>query len=143
MNRYLITFRATIILILISSTTVIGGIKLNSGSLSAVKPGQVLKIQYEYSNMKVGKNLKEEEYVNQKVKEGNEKSAGKGDAWKSGWINSRADRYQPKFEELFNKVAHVCTISQNAKDTKYTLIVKSVYTYIDINISILSSTECI
>ncbi|MEP7170514.1 MAG: hypothetical protein ABI855_14185 [Bacteroidota bacterium] len=134
---HLVMLFIAIAAITVSSTNTFGGVKLKSGSLGVLKSEKVLKVQYDYTNMKVGKDLTEEQYVNEKVTDGNAKSAGKGDAWKASWTNSRSDRYHPKFEELFNKVAEGRTISQKADDAKYTLIVKSVYTEPGFNIGIM------
>lgn len=89
-----------------------------------------LKVAYEYDNMKVGKQLDEEEYVADKVAEANKKEAGKGDEWKKGWLDSREARYQPKFEALINQELEKTkiTVSENTEEAKYLLIVKTVYT---------------
>ncbi|MBK5283831.1 MAG: hypothetical protein JJE25_00375 [Bacteroidia bacterium] len=133
----MIALLMTAAVITLSSTTVFGGIKVKSGSLSKLKSEKTLKVEYDYSKMRVGKDLTEDQYVKQKVSEANAKSHGKGDAWKSSWINARADRYHPKFEELFNKVAKGHTISQTATDAKYTLIVKTVYTEPGWNVGVM------
>ena len=73
------------------------------GDYTFLKGETSLKISYDYDTMKVVKELDEDEYVAEKVEEGNEKEAGKGDEWKKSWEDSREARYQPKFESLINE----------------------------------------
>ncbi|MDD2503930.1 MAG: hypothetical protein PHG58_08810 [Clostridia bacterium] len=77
-------------------------IKRTSGSLGFLKSEKVVGITFTYENMRVGK-LTEEEYVRKKMGEYNEKRMGWGDEWKEAWIRDRAERYEPKFIELFSK----------------------------------------
>ena len=133
-----ILFLALSIIFLNVSSVHAGRIVLKSGNLDVLKSETKLNVQFDYSNMIVGKDLKEEDYVNKKVTEINEKKPGNGNKWKDGWINARKDRYQPKFIDLFNKQSKGNrTISENATDAKYTLIVKSPYTEPGFNIGIM------
>ena len=102
---------------------------LKSGNLKTLKGEKNIKIEYDYSNIAIPKFNSEKEYVDSKVKDYNEKESGKGEKWKESWINSRKERYQPKFEELFNeKVAKKELVaSESANNTKITLIVKTTF----------------
>ena len=100
---------------------------LKSGNLDFIKSEKVINIKYDYSSMKVGSFNTEEEYINDKLNYYNEKEPGKGEKWKEGWVNSREERYEPKFEELFNKYLPDNKVQQNASGAKYTLIVKTVF----------------
>ncbi|MBK6989155.1 MAG: hypothetical protein IPH33_13540 [Bacteroidetes bacterium] len=101
MKRALILSTLVVIVALININNVFAGkIILKSGTLSILKSQKNIRVQFDYSNMTVGKKLTEEEYVNKKMSERNEKSQGSGENWRSGWINARKDRYQPKFIEL-------------------------------------------
>jgi hypothetical protein len=77
-------------------------IVLKSGDLSFLKGQKEIKIQYDYSDLRVGKKS-ESDYVNEKVEAKNKKEPGTGEKFKENWLNDRPSRYQPKFEELFNK----------------------------------------
>ena len=122
----------------IVSITAIAQTHAKKGKYAFLKGEKTLNLEYDYSNMTVGKKLTEDEYVSKKVKEGNEKEAGKGDKWKVSWTGSREARFQPKFETLINKSMEKAGIkaSQGA-DAKYTLIVKTVYTEPGFNIGIM------
>ncbi len=139
MKRALILSTLVVIVALININNVFAGkIILKSGTLSILKSQKNIRVQFDYSNMTVGKKLTEEEYVNKKMSERNEKSQGSGENWRSGWINARKDRYQPKFIELFNKQTNKqsLTILENG-DSQYTLIVKTVYTEPGFNVGVL------
>ena len=69
----------------------------------------------------------EGEYVNKKVKEYDAQKEGKGDKWKARWIDNRKERFQPKFEELFNETSDGINISESPDSSRYTLIVKTVF----------------
>lgn len=111
---------------------------LKSGDLKVLKNEKVITTKYDYSNVKVGAFNSESEYVDKKVKEYNEKEKGKGDKWKAGWIGARKERFEPKFEEVFNKKAKKIgtTVSSGAAGTKYTLIVKTTFIEPGMNIGI-------
>ena len=107
------------------------------GNYDFLKGEKTLNLEFDYSNMTVGKKKTEEEYIAKKVSDHNEKEAGKGDKWKENWLNARSKRYEPKFETLINKSMTKAgiTASQSA-DAKYTLVVKTTYTEPGYNIGI-------
>ncbi len=111
-------------------------IKKQSGDLSKIKAGSTMIVKFDYTGMTVGKNLTEEEYVEKKVTEYNEKEAGKGDKWKEGWESAREKRYEPKFMELFKKYNGGVVKVTDEEDAKYTLIVKTTFTEPGYNIGI-------
>lgn len=78
-------------------------IKLISGDLSSLKGQKTINIEYDYSEMRVGRYDDEKDYVADKVKAYNEKEAGRGDTWKKAWEGDRSGRFEPNFEELLNK----------------------------------------
>ena len=105
-------------------------IVLKSGSLDFLKGQKFLNIQYDYSDMAVGKYDHEADYVNKKVTEYNEKEPGRGDKWKESWVGDRKGLFQPKFEELLNKYLEPkgIFVGPENKDAKYTLILKTTFT---------------
>lgn len=114
----------------------------SEGDLGFLKSEKTLNLEYDYSNMGVGKFKSEEDYVNSKVKEYNEKEAGKGDQWKESWEGSRDRVYHPKFEELFNKYSGL-TASRNNENANYTLIVKTVFTEPGFNVGVASKPAAV
>lgn len=77
--------------------------KLVSGKLGFLASEKAVKIEYDYSNMGVGKFKNEQDYIDKKSDEYNKKEPGRGDQWSQAWKNDRATRFEPKFEELLNK----------------------------------------
>lgn len=113
-------------------------VQIKKGNLNFLKGVKEVNVEYDYSKMGVGKFKTEKDYVDKKVKEHNEKEAGKGDQWKEAWENARSTRYEPKFEELINKELDKLKIRvfQDQKDAKYTLTVVTTFTEPGINIGI-------
>lgn len=114
-------------------------ISQKSGSVSVLNGQTALNVEYDYSNFGVGKFEHEADFVNKKVEEYNAKEAGKGDEWKEGWVTSRKNRYEPKFEELFNKGAEKLNLKviNGKKDAKYTLIVRTTFLEPGFNVGVM------
>jgi len=79
-------------------------IKVEKGDLSSFKGITELNMEYDFSNMAVGKFKTEAEYIEKKKAEYNEDEPGKGDTWDVEWNADKENTYQPKFEQLFNLV---------------------------------------
>jgi hypothetical protein len=114
-------------------------IKVTEGDLSFLKGQTQILLEYDYSEMGVGKFDKEADYIAKKVPEYNEAEAGKGDQWAKNWVNDREARFQPKFEELLsNYTAKAkCNFATTNNDAKYTLILKTTFTEPGFNIGIM------
>jgi hypothetical protein len=109
-----------------------GDKRVESGSVAFLKQERRVNLEYDYSDLKAGRNAKdclpEQEFVAQQVARGNEKHAGRGDIWKQEWIGQRTVRFQPRFQEILNKqfaVGNVPLEFGAFKDAKYTLILKT------------------
>ncbi len=120
-------------------------IKVTNGDLSFLKGQSEVLLEYDYSEMAVGKFDKEEDYVNKKVAEYNEAEAGRGDTWKGNWESDREGRYHPKFEELLNNYTAKanCNFDQTNIKAKYTLILKTTFTEPGFNIGIVKKDAMI
>jgi len=115
-------------------------IKIVTGDFDFLKGETIVNLEYDYSDMAVGKFDREEEYVNKKVEDYNKKypGTGRGDQWKEAWIGDRESRFEPKFEELLNQYAKPkgITFAKDRSDATYTLILKTVFTEPGFNIYI-------
>src|SRR5690606_27551475 len=109
-------------------------LKLQEGDLSLLSAVKKMNVIYDYSSMAVGKFDREADYIAKKKGEYNKKESGKGDAWEQNWIEDRATRYQPQFEELFNK--HGKIELGNYPQETYTMIVKTSFVEPGYNIAI-------
>ena len=93
-------------------------IKLLEGSLSALKDEKTISTEFTYNDMRVGKYDKESEYIEEKKADYNKKESGKGDTWAKNWVGDRKYKFEPKFNELFEKYSEM-TVKPGAK---YTLV---------------------
>lgn len=109
-------------------------LKLVEGDLKSLAGQQEINTEFDYSQMKVGKFDREEDYVSKKKEEYNKKEAGKGDSWAKAWVDDRSNRFEPKFNELFAKSSGIT--SGTSKNSKYTMIVKTTFTEPGYNIGV-------
>lgn len=109
-------------------------VKLIEGDLSVLKGVEDFNMQFEYTNMGVGKYKNEQDYVDKKRKEYDSKEAGRGEKWQKLWIGDRELRFEPKFIELFEKYSDV-KASRNT-NSKYTIVFKTKFTEPGYNIVI-------
>jgi len=116
-----------------------------SGDLGFIKGQKSINIEYDYSNMGVGKFKEEAKYLEDGVAERNKKEAGTGEKWKESWVSSRDRVYHMKFEQLFNKGGEGIGLSgsRDNSDAKYTLIVKTTFTEPGFNVGVASKPASI
>jgi hypothetical protein len=96
-------------------------IRLMDGSLASLRGEKEINVEFAYENIRVGKYDKEEDYVNNRKEEYNRKEPGRGDSWAKYWYDDRRAKYEPQFEEWFEKYGEM---KQSSK-AKYTLIFKT------------------
>lgn len=127
MNTRLSTFFVIIALFAAVQYSFAQKLKVTQGDLKSLAGETALNIVYEYGPMGVGKFDKEEDYIAKKKVEYNEKEAGRGDNWAQAWVNDRKERFEPQFEELFNKHSKNPKVGSNPA-AAYTLIIKTTFT---------------
>jgi len=107
--------------------------KVKEGSFDFIKDQKEINVEFVYDNMKLlKKNISNEEYVKEHSAELEKKTRGKGKSWEKSWIASRELIYSPKFLELMNRYLEKekgIFFGEGLKDTKYTLIVETVWVY--------------
>lgn len=113
-------------------------VEVLSGDVAALSGQKGVNVEYDYSSFGVGKFATENEYLEKKAAEYNAKEAGKGDDWKKSWVADRKARFEPKFEELFNKglADQGMTMSQNPSQ-KYTFIVRTTFLEPGFNVGVV------
>jgi hypothetical protein len=118
---------------------------LKSGSLDALNGVTEFRVEYTYDNMMVGK-YKEADYVAKKVKEYNEKEAGRGDQWQEDWVGDREMKFQPRFQEGFNNFCILAVtdlkVDPNSA-SKYKIVVHTTFTEPGYNIYMSSKNASI
>lgn len=125
-------------LILTVQTAFAQRVDLRSGDVDVLSGQKSINVEYDYSEFGVGKFATEKEYLDKKSAEYNAKEAGKGDAWKKSWVADRENKYEPKFEELFNKgLAEKGLKIEQGSGAKYTLIVHTVFLEPGFNVGVM------
>lgn len=117
-------------------------ITLTSGSLDPLKGEKVIKFEFTYDEMVVGK-LTEREYVDKKVADYNDKEAGKGDEWRKNWVEDRANRFEPKFLELFNKYMEEVGVVSGSEGANYVVVFNTEFTEPGFNVGVMRKNASI
>jgi len=129
-----------LLLIGLSTMTSAQKIKLVSGSLDFMKEITELKLEFDYSDMSVGKFKEEADYIEKKKKEYNEKEPGRGEIWEKAWVDDRENRFEPRFaeemNEEFKKRKQDVKAGRNI-EAKYTLIFKTTFTEPGFNVGVM------
>ena len=123
----------TVAMVMTASMAMGQRMKIVDGDLSSLSGVKSFNIEYDYSNMMVGKDS-EKDYLDDKKEAYNKKETGKGDKFVEGWVADRKEHFEPKFEELFNKYGEI-HIGKNKSD-KYTLVFHTTYTDPGYNVGI-------
>ena len=103
------------------------GSRIESGSVAFLSQEKHVNLEFDCSEMRIGRKLKTAVPVPEFVAQLNQKRGGSGDGWKMEWIGS-TNQFQLKFQELLNKQvgAGGGPLEFGAfKDAKYTLILKT------------------
>lgn len=113
-------------------------ISLESGSFDFLEGQEQLLVKFDYSDLSVGKFEKEEDYIAEKVEEYNNDEAGKGDQWKEAWLSDRPNRFEPKFEQLFNENIESKNLqcSRASDAAKYEVLVHTTFVEPGFNVGI-------
>ena len=118
--------------------TIFAQCKQITGDVSVLKGQTVINLQYDYSNMSVGKFKDEKDYVAKRTDDMNKKKPGDGDRWAEAWVNDRISRFQPIFEKSLNERVGKfnVTCKEDETNAKYTLIIKTTFTEPGYNVGI-------
>lgn len=107
--------------------------KVEQGNFDFIAGQKEVNVEFDYSTMKVMKeNFTNEEYITKRSADLEEKARGNGKTWEKAWNSSREVIWNPKFLELLNKYLGKdkdMYFAEELSDTKYTLIVETVWLY--------------
>lgn len=140
-----IQFVVIILLLLTGSSLNAQRIKLESGSFDFLEGQEILLVKFDYSDLSVGNFEREEDYIAEKVAEYNEDEEGKGDEWKEAWLSDRPDRFEPKFEQLFNENLESKNLqcSRTAENVVYEVLVHTLFVEPGFNVGIVRRSASI
>lgn len=120
-------------LLMVSSVAMAQKMKVTKGDFGFLKGAKELSVEFNYDNLRLMKdNLTNDEYVEKRAAELNEKNKGNGDRWKRKWDESAEEIWNPKFIELLGKYygdKNDMNIGEALPGSKYTLIVDVVWIY--------------
>jgi len=104
-------------------------ITLETGDVAGLKGLHKFNIKYDYSKMGVGSFRNETEYLAKKQADYKDEPE-KFEKFKQSWFETREKRYEPKFEEMFNKMGEgIEFVGTNyATDGEVTILVETVFT---------------
>lgn len=115
--------------------------KVVNGDFDFIKGQKEVNVEFVYDNQKLFKdNQTNEEYMESRSADLEEKSRGKGKAWEKKWIASRELIYAPKFLELMNRYMEKkrnMYFQEGLTDAKYTLIVETKWLYPGWNVGVM------
>lgn len=123
----------TILLFCIVSFGYTQKMKIQEGNFDFLPGQNEINVEFVYDDMKLlKKNIPQEQYIQEHSAELEEKSPGKGEAWKKKWAAAPELIWQPKFLELMNRYFyddHGIAFKENVPEAEYTLIVETVWVY--------------
>ena len=129
---------ATLFCLLFTTQGVSQKLDIYEGKLKFLKGQKQINVQYDYSDMSVGKYKKEQEYLDDKIADRNKDEAGSGDEWARKWVDGRESQFEPKFEELFNKELSKDGLKTGRyPDATYTIILKTKHTEPGFNVGVM------
>ena len=117
-------------------------IRMSYGSVDFLKSQNILKLDFDYSDMTVGNEFeKEKDFVTDKVNRLNQRNPGKGDNWAKQWFGKRMKNYEPSFELAFNNSAKSMKLSCGKDyEANYTMVVHTTHTNIITPVNTLEYT---
>jgi hypothetical protein len=142
MNKFIFLFVVLVNLSLINfgqrvkSVTEIPKLKIEilSGNPKYFKNANSYHIQFDYSNLKVGKYADEQSYIEYMKDDAEKRAEGSSGNWVKKWYSDRTDVFQPKFIELFNKFSgNIIKIDTVYKNQKYVLSLHTQFLEIGFN----------
>ncbi|MBS1645549.1 MAG: hypothetical protein JST36_10970 [Bacteroidetes bacterium] len=101
-------------------------IRLIEGNASILDGVTSINILFDYSQMRVGHFENDQDYIQHRKAELNEKNWGRGTRWAKAWIANRKSFYEPSFQQAFGESTGI-EITSNP-DVAYTLILKTTFT---------------
>lgn len=109
-------------------------VKVEKGNYDFLNGQKEFNVEFDYGKLALLKeNKTEAQYIEERVKDLNEKNKGVGDVWKKKWNSSKEMIWNPKFLELVNivlsKKKKDIVFQEGLSSAKYTLIVEAVWIY--------------
>ena len=107
-------------------------IRLVEGNSDVLKGQTAINFEFVYDGVKVGKYATEQEYIDRKKADYNEKEKGKGDEWEKNWFADRKARFEPRFVESFTSAGWT-----SKSDAQYTIIFSTTFIEPGFNVGVM------
>lgn len=126
------------VLIIFSYTVSAQEPKTLSGKLKNLKDMATINLIFDYTDVAIPKYDSEEEFLEDKMAKREEKEAGSGEKFKESWFADRAERYEPKFIESFEKRFDEGEIKmgKDLTDADYTVTVRTTKLFAGYNVGV-------
>lgn len=113
--------------------------KVKEGDWKNLKEITKYNLVFEYSDLEIPKYKNEEEFLKDKMKKREDKNPGTGEAFKKSWFADRADRYEPKFIESFNKrwKNKEVVVGKDYAEADYTIKIHTTFMYPGYNVGVM------
>ncbi len=112
-------------------------IRLEEGSLNALRGVKSYSVTFDYDSMTVSrKRVSEQEYVNEKIDDLNDHHRNQGDNWAAGWRRKRQELYEPAFLSAMEYEGLKCAQADDHNTARYQIIFKTKHTETGYNIGI-------
>ncbi len=123
----------TLLVLFVCATAFAQKMKIEQGNFDFITDQKEVNVEFVYENMTLLKEkMSNEEYVAKRSGDLEEKARGKGKTWEKKWNSAPEQIWNPKFLELMNKYMSKDTgiyFEEGLADTKYTLIVETIWLY--------------
>lgn len=113
--------------------------KIQEGDWKNLKGISKFNLVFDYSDLEIPKYKNEDEFLKDKMQKREEKKKGDGERFKKNWFADRADRYEPKFIESFNKrwKNGEVMVDRELSDAEYTMHVHTTFMYAGYNVGVV------
>ena len=113
--------------------------KVSDGKFKNLKGIPTYNLEFDYADVQIPKYDSEEEFLEDKMAKREEKEAGTGEKFKKSWFADRAEKYEPKFIESFNKrfEATEVRVDKDFAAAKYTIKIHTVRMYAGYNVGVV------
>lgn len=114
-------------------------VKVTEGSFKALKGITEYNLEFDYEGVMIPKYDSEEEFLADKMAKREEKKPGDGERFKKSWFDDRAERYEPKFIESFNKrwKKNEVQVGKDMSSAKYTMKVHTTLMWAGYNVGVM------
>lgn len=130
-----------LLLVLFFSSTLVFSqkVKVTQGDFKNLKGISQYNLEFDYSNLSIPKYKSEEEFLEDKMNKRDEKEEGTGGNFRESWFADRANRYEPKFIESFNKrfPKGEIIVGKDLPDAEYTMKIHTTMLYPGYNVGVM------